>query len=84
MLQFYLKMPHMANIVGRRVREARLAKGLTQDQLASALQLGGRNISRTGVAKIEMELRSVTDIELKLLAKTLKVSVGWLMGEKES
>jgi transcriptional regulator with XRE-family HTH domain len=82
MPRFYPKMLHMANIVGRRVREARLAKGITQEQLASALQLAECDISRTGVAKIEIELRSVTDIELKALSKVLGVTVAWLVGER--
>jgi transcriptional regulator with XRE-family HTH domain len=76
-------MFHMRNIVGPRVRTARVAKKpkLTQAALAARVQLLGWDVSRGGVAKIEAGVRQVTDKELVLLAQALDVSVAWLFGE---
>jgi transcriptional regulator with XRE-family HTH domain len=73
-------MFYMRNIIGNRVKQARLAHKpkLTQQALAARLQTLGININRSGVAKIEMGIRQVTDIEVMLLAQTLEVSVAWL------
>jgi hypothetical protein len=40
-------------------------------------------IDRFNVAKIEVGIREVTDIELVKLAKVLGVSVAWLVGEEK-
>lgn len=73
------------NLVGPRVREARLRHSppKTQAEVAEELQLGGWDISRSGVAKIELRLRKVTDIEVLQLASALGVSVSWLYEERE-
>lgn len=76
----------MRNIVGSRVREARLAHlpRLTQEDLATRVQLENWSISRSGIAKIELGLRKVTDVELLALASALDVSPSWLLGEKSN
>lgn len=73
----------MRNIVGQRVRLARLRSKprMTQAILATKLQLDGWDADRVMVAKIEIGLREVTDYELVMLAKALSVSVAWLVGE---
>lgn len=78
------KMFPMRNIVGTRVREARYLseKKITQADLAVRLQLQGWEIDRVGVAKIEIGLRKVTDIEIKKLANALSVSAAWLLGDE--
>jgi transcriptional regulator with XRE-family HTH domain len=65
----------MRNIVGRRVSEARrkLQPPLNQEELTARLQLAGWNISRSMLSKIENGTREVTDIELVVLSKALKV-----------
>lgn len=75
----------MKNIIGPKVKEARLNfhPPLSQADLATKLQLNGWNIKRSGIAKIEIGLRQITDIELVVLAKTLHVDVNWLVGLKE-
>jgi HTH-type transcriptional regulator, cell division transcriptional repressor len=75
----------MRNIVGQKVKEARnIAKPkLTQEQLAVKLQMQDWEINRAGVAKIEVGIREVTDIEVLKLAKALGVTVTWLLGEKK-
>ena len=69
------------NIVGPRVREARLRSRprLTQQQLADRVASLGTHINRVGIAKIEIGLRCVCDFEVLVLAKALNVSVLWLL-----
>lgn len=74
-------MFHMGNnIVGERVRciRMRATPRLTQKELAEKLQLDGWNIGRSGVAKIELGLRQVTDVEVVRLARALSVPVSLL------
>lgn len=63
------------NIVGINVRINRESQGLTQDQLAAKCNLLQWNISRGTLAKIEVKVRRVTDIEVKLLAQALNISI---------
>ncbi len=73
------------NAIGSRVKLARLKRKprMTQQGLATKLQLNGCDISRSGVAKIELGIRQVTDIELVKIAKSLDVTAQWLLdGEK--
>lgn len=71
------------NIVGPRVRQARLAARLTQADLAARLELRDVRIDRAGVAKIEGAFRQVSDVELMALADALGVSAAWLLGETD-
>jgi len=62
------------NCSGALIRAGRIAKGLTQDQLAARLQLAGlHTIDRVGIAKIESQIRSVFDFELAIIAAELGV-----------
>tara|TARA_R110001583_G_scaffold46432_1_gene145627 strand:+ start:295 stop:504 length:210 start_codon:yes stop_codon:yes gene_type:complete len=63
------------NIIGTNVRKNRESNGLTQDQLAAKCNLLQWNISRGTLAKIEAKVRRVTDIEVKLLAQALNISI---------
>ncbi len=68
------------NIIGPQIRELREQKEMTQEQLAARCNIVGLNISRSTLAKIESKVRRVTDSEVVLLAKALKVNVGELYG----
>ena len=72
------------NIVGRRVREARLARKpvLSQDELAGKLAARGITLDQTAISRIESRDRYVMDYEAAAMARCLKVSVSWLYGEK--
>ena len=74
----------MRNIIGKRVQEARgkFKPPLSQEELAARLQINGWKISRGTLSKIEAEIRQVTDIEVMILAKTLKVSPEWLLDKQ--
>ncbi len=68
----------MMNIVGPAVKEIREEKGLTQEALAARCNLLGWDISRSTLAKIEVQLRRVKDTEAVLLARALKIHVNQL------
>ena len=70
-------------IIGRRVREARIAIGLTQDELAEKMGY----TSRTTINKIEMGINGVPKSKLSLLAEILNVDISYLLvgdNKKES
>jgi ribosome-binding protein aMBF1 (putative translation factor) len=66
------QMAETQNIVGPVIRQLREKKGLTQAQLVAKLNLIGWDLSRGTLAKIEAQLRCVTDYEIPVLA----ISVG--------
>ena len=66
-------MKHRKNIVGPNVRRLRNNQDISQEALAAKCQLIGWDISREGIAKIESQVRGVSDIELLKLAKALRV-----------
>ena len=72
------------NIIGKRVREARLkvTPVITQQDLWARLEVLGYNIDRVSISKIESGDRFVADYEVVGLAKSLGVSVEWLLIEK--
>jgi len=74
----------MKNIVGKRVQEARLKfrPPLSQEALAVRLELDGWKISRGSLTIIEAGIRQVTDIEIMVLARTLKVPPEWLLDKQ--
>jgi len=55
-----------------------MAKGITQDAFAAKCNLVGFSISRGTLAKIEAQVRRVTDTEIVLLAKALGVDMSEL------
>lgn len=71
------------NIIGARVTQARLMRGMTQVELLAKLQIAGVDISVPALSLLEGQKRPVTDIELCALADILNVSVDWLLGRKE-
>ena len=59
------------NFVGKQIQRHREAKGISQQKLAIACSLVGYEITRSTLAKIEAEIRAVSDVELFVLAKAL-------------
>ncbi len=70
------------NIVGSRIRAARLKRRLSQDNLAGRLAARGITMDQTAISRVENEVRYLMDYEIAAIAKCLKVSVGSLFGEK--
>lgn len=62
------------NIIGKKIRDLRIEKKLTQEEFTVICQLAGWNISRGTLAKIESARRQITDKEVKFFADVLNVS----------
>jgi transcriptional regulator with XRE-family HTH domain len=69
------------NAVGPQLMKLRNLLGLSQAQLATRFQVAGWDVSRDIIARIELQTRCVTDIELIDLARILRVSVDSLLGK---
>ena len=67
------------NIIHNRVREARIMRGLSQEQLAAQMQVLCLNIDQQMVSRIEKNQRQVTDYEAACLCKCLDVRFEWLI-----
>lgn len=72
------------NIIGARVTQARLLRGMKQVDLLAKLQVAGIEISVPALSLLEGQKRPVSDKELVALADILNVSVDWLLGRDAS
>ncbi len=71
------------NIAGKRIKEARKRKKLSQSQLAAKMQVAGTTIEDKMISCIEIGNRTIYDYELSAFAKVLGVSVEWLLNETD-
>lgn len=69
----------MEKTIGMRIRECRLNKGMTQDELAEALLTKKTTISAYENDKIDIKISILKDI-----AKLLDTSVFYLVGEADT
>jgi transcriptional regulator with XRE-family HTH domain len=63
----------LMNIVGPQIRRLRYQQGLPQPAFTAWCQLLGWEFSRESIAKIESQVRGVSDREILKLAKALRV-----------
>lgn len=63
------------NVVGPQIRRLRNAASLSQEQFSARCGVFGWRLSRSTLAKIEAQVRCVTDAELYVLAKTLRSEI---------
>jgi hypothetical protein len=68
------------NAVGPQLMRLRSRLGLSQAQMAAKFQVAGWDLSRDIIARIELQTRCVTDIELIEFSRILKVQVDALLG----
>lgn len=68
-------MKEQGNDVAKRIRFLRVRKGMTQEQLASAMGLKNRD----SISKIELGKQDVSTQQLSLLADIFDVSVPYLL-----
>ena len=68
------------NAVGQILRRIRSALGWSQEDLAAQCHRRGWDMDRVMVAKIELQLRSVTDFELLKLCETTGATPSELLG----
>lgn len=70
-----------ANIIGARIKEAREAKGYSQQQLSDKLELLAVYTCRGSISRIENGKRAITDIEIDAISKILDVSLDFLFSK---
>lgn len=63
------------NTVGPQVRKIRYQKQMTQEMFTARCNRLGWDLSRGTLAKIEAQIRCVSDSELVILAKALRVPI---------
>ncbi len=71
------------NMVGKNVRQLRIAKGMSQQALSNKLETLAVYICRGSISRIEDMQRTVTDIELYGLAEVLGVSIDELFDREK-
>lgn len=69
-----------SNIIGERIKAARIKAGLSQQQLSNKLELMAVYVCRGSVSRIENGERAITDIEIDAISKVLNVSLDYLFG----
>lgn len=60
--------------IGKNIKRLRERAGLTQEQVAAKLQVGGCDVTRSAVAKIEVGQRHLYPDEIILLKSILDVT----------
>ena len=68
-----------SKLVGAAIREIRLKKGMTQEQLSARLQLCGCDMTRSALAKVECGQRHLYPDELKALKQVLDVDYDYIL-----
>jgi DNA-binding XRE family transcriptional regulator len=65
------------NVVGSRIRELRRKANpkITQEDLAGRVAVQNIALDRTAIYRIEAGVRAVTDLELVVLARALRVKI---------
>lgn len=74
------------NICSERIRLGRAMQTppLTQEQLATKIQLLGLDMTTVMISRIEKNERHVCDAELRTIAQALNVSMEWLCGDTDT
>ena len=67
------------NLCGRKIALLRSNMEISQRELADQLQIAGLDIDKNAIQRIEAGKRFVTDIELKIISKVLKIGVSDLI-----
>lgn len=70
-----IKKTGKLNVIGPRIRQIREEKNVSQIDLARKLQRAGWDIAPEVLNRCEMGSRSITDIEMFLIAKALKIGL---------
>lgn len=70
-------------MVGPRIKQLRLEKGMTQKTLAERLEILAVYVCRGSISRIEEQKRTITDIELIGIAEVLQVDISELFKKDE-
>jgi len=71
------------NIIGARIKEARVKAVLSQKELSEKLELMAVYTCRGSISRIETGNREVTDIEIDAILKALNVSLDYLFSRED-
>lgn len=71
-----------ANIIGKRVEQLRIEKGIKQKDFVSKMQVMGCDINPTSYSKLEGQIRMASDKEVYAISKILGVSADSLFKEE--
>ena len=71
------------NMVGPRIKQLRLEKGMTKKTLAERLETLAVYVCRGSISRIEEQKRTITDIELIGIAEVLQVDISELFKKDE-
>jgi transcriptional regulator with XRE-family HTH domain len=63
------------NAVGAEIRKLRNARSITQEMLVARCNLAGCSITRGTLAKIEAQIRGISDVELFTISRVLRVDM---------
>ncbi len=63
------------NTTGERIAELRVARNLSQNELAGLLQLRGWSVHKNTISQIEQGKRTTSEIDLSLIADALHVTI---------
>lgn len=80
MIIYWDKETNTKNRIGKRVKELRTERQLSQKALAEQLQLAGYEFNDLTVLRIEQGTRFVPDYEVVALAAYFRVSCDYLLG----
>lgn len=70
------------NLISKHLITLRKQRGLSQRELANALQLMGYDIDKNVITRIETNKRYVTDVELKAFVEVFEVDYKYLIEGK--
>ena len=70
------------NIIGPKIKEARVEAGMSQKELSEKLELMAVYTCRGSISRIENGKRAITGIEIDAISKILNVSLDFLFGRK--
>ncbi len=73
-----------SNLIGSRIREARVRAGYSQRQLSEQMELMAVYTCRGSISRIENGRRAITDIEIYAICRVLNVSPDILFGWEQS
>ena len=77
------KIDDKSNFCGEIIKNKRKSEKMTEDQLASKLQLEGLNIDKSFISKVESRKVVLKDFELLLIAKVLDIDLNELKNNIE-
>lgn len=64
-----------ANICGAKIRELRLKRKMSQEELAARMQVAGIDIEQRTISRIECGKRFLADFEMREIARILQISL---------